>query len=63
VNVSLRDEMVAMAAEDEQVRAEPAADGSLFDGHHPTMRPSTTGTLLRVSAVHDWCTFGAHRPL
>jgi len=42
MNEPLRDELLAMAEEDQRVRAELAADGSLFDGYHPRMR-----------AVHD----------
>lgn len=35
MDAALRDELLAMAAEDEAVRAELAADGSLFDGYYP----------------------------
>ena len=38
----LRDELVAMDRHDQAVRAELAADGSLFGGYHP-----------RMAAVHD----------
>ena len=38
MNDALRDELVAMAEEDQRVRAELASDGSLFDGYHPRMR-------------------------
>ncbi|MDG3004945.1 DUF6624 domain-containing protein [Paludisphaera mucosa] len=39
---ALRAELLAMAAEDQAVRAALAADGTLFDGYHPAMQ-----------AVHD----------
>jgi hypothetical protein len=42
MNAALRAELVAMAEEDQRVRAALAADGSLFDGYHP-----------RMQAVHD----------
>ena len=42
MNDALRDELVAMGEEDQRVRARLAADGSLFDGYHPS-----------VKAVHD----------
>lgn len=36
-NSVLRDELLLMRAEDERVREELAADGSLYDGYHPRM--------------------------
>ena len=42
MNIPLQDELVATAEEDQRVRAELAADGSLFGGYHE-----------RVKAVHD----------
>jgi hypothetical protein len=42
MNPALRDELVRMDAYDQAVRAELAADGSLFQGYHP-----------RMAAVHD----------
>ena len=40
-DADLRRALLAMAAEDEAVRAELAADGSLFAGYHP-----------RIAAIH-----------
>lgn len=42
MNQTLRDELLRMDDHDQAVRAELAADGSLFDGYHP-----------RMAAVHD----------
>lgn len=36
-NSSLREDLLQMRAEDERVRAELAADGSLYEGYHPRM--------------------------
>lgn len=57
MNTTLRDELVAMAAEDERVRAELAADGSLFDGYHPAMRAVHDRNAARLTAIidaHGW---------
>jgi hypothetical protein len=37
MNAALRQELLAMAEEDQRVRAELAADGSLCQGYHPVM--------------------------
>lgn len=37
IDPALRSELVAMANEDQRIRAELAADGSLFQGYHPRM--------------------------
>ena len=42
MNLALRDELIRMDDYDQTVRAELAADGSLFQGYHP-----------RMAAVHD----------
>lgn len=57
MNAALRDELVAMAAEDQQVRAELASDGSLFDGYHPTMQAVHDRNAARLTAIiatHGW---------
>jgi hypothetical protein len=57
MNALLRDELVAMAEEDQRVRAELAADGSLFDGYHPTMQAVHDKNAARLSEVveqHGW---------
>lgn len=46
-----------MAEEDERVRAELAADGSLFDGYHPRMEEvhrRNGQQLLTIIAEHGW---------
>src|SRR5438309_8926559 len=53
----LREELLAMAAEDQRVRAELAADGSLFDGYHPRMAEVHRRNGDRLAAIldrHDW---------
>jgi hypothetical protein len=42
MNAALRSELIQMDEHDQSVRAELAADGSLFNGYHP-----------RMAAVHD----------
>jgi hypothetical protein len=57
VDNSLRDTLLAMAAEDERVRAELAADGSLFDGYHPRMQAVHDKNAARLSEIvarHSW---------
>jgi uncharacterized protein DUF6624 len=44
-------ELLAMADEDHRVRAELAADGSLFDGYHPRMRAVHDGNAARLLAI------------
>jgi hypothetical protein len=54
---SLREELLAMAAEDQRVRAELAADGSLFDGYHPRMAEVHRRNAARLAAIldqHGW---------
>jgi hypothetical protein len=50
-------ELVAMAEEDERLRAELAADGSLFDGYHPRMEDvqrRNAARLLGIVERHGW---------
>lgn len=49
----LRSELLAMAAEDRRVRAELAADGSLFDGYHPRMAEVHRRNAARLAAILD----------
>ncbi len=49
----LREELLAMAAEDQRVRAELAADGSLFDGYHPRMAEVHRRNAARLEAILD----------
>ena len=44
MNDTLRNELLTMVVEDRQVRAELAADGSLFEGYHPRMREVPAAT-------------------
>jgi hypothetical protein len=52
-NPALRDELLALAAEDQRVRAELAADGSLFRGYHPVMERVHRRNAVRLAAVID----------
>jgi hypothetical protein len=57
MNAALRDELVAMAAEDQRVRAGLAADGSLFDGYHPAMQAVHDRNAARLTEIigrHGW---------
>ena len=45
MNAALRDELLAMAEQDQRVRAELAADGSLSDGYDPTMQAVHAGLV------------------
>jgi hypothetical protein len=57
MNAALRDELLAMAAEDQQVRAELAADGSLFDGYHPRMQvvhDKNAARLTKIIEEYGW---------
>lgn len=56
-SMSLRDELLAMAAEDHAVRTALAADGSLFRGYHPTMADvhrRNAARLETIIAQHGW---------
>lgn len=55
--IDLRDELLAMAATDQAVRAELAADGSLFDGYHPRMAEvhrRNADRLKQILERHGW---------
>jgi len=57
LNETLREELLARAAEDAAVRTELAADGSLFQGYHPRMEEVHRRNGLRLSALldeHGW---------
>ena len=57
MNDALRNELLDMAAEDLRVRAELAADGSLFYGYHPRMAEVHRRNAARLDAVieeHGW---------
>jgi hypothetical protein len=57
MDAALWDELVAMAAEDRRVRAELAANGSLFDGYHPAMQAVHDLNAARLTAIierHGW---------
>jgi hypothetical protein len=57
MNAALRDELLAMAEEDQRVRAELASDGSLFDGYHPTMKAVHDKNAARLTEIieqHGW---------
>lgn len=54
---TLRDELLALVAEDTRVREELAADGSLFEGYHPRMAEvhQRNGQRLgEIMAQHGW---------
>ena len=55
LNPALRDELLAMADEDQRVRAELAADGSLFTGYHPRMELVHRRNAARLAAILDRC--------
>lgn len=53
----LRTEILALAAEDQRVREELAADGSLFEGYHPRMEAvhrHNAARLRELIANHGW---------
>ena len=53
----LRNELLAMAAEDRRVRAELMADGSLSDGYHPRIEEAHRRNAARLTesiAGHGW---------
>ena len=54
---TLRTQLLALRARDEQVRAELAADGSLFEGYHPRMEEVhrlNARELRSVIETHGW---------
>ncbi|HYU78677.1 MAG TPA: DUF6624 domain-containing protein [Vicinamibacterales bacterium] len=44
-------ELIALASEDQRVREELAADGSLFDGYHPRMEGVHRRNAARLAAI------------
>jgi hypothetical protein len=57
MNDALRDELLAMEAEDRRVRAELMAEGALGDGYHPRMAEVHNRNADRLSAIieqHGW---------
>src|SRR4051812_24269343 len=50
---ALRAELLALAAEDQRVRAELTADGSLFDGYHPRMAEVHRRNAVRLAEILD----------
>jgi hypothetical protein len=53
MNEELRDELIAMAEEDQRVRDELAATGELFDGYHPRMEEVHVRNARRLAEVLD----------
>ena len=59
MNEELRAELIQMDDYDQAVRAELAADGSLFDGYHPRMaavHDANAARLRAIVATHGWPT-------
>jgi len=59
MNEELRAELMQMDDYDQAVRAELAADGSLFDGYHPRMAAVHDANAARLRAIivtHGWPT-------
>jgi hypothetical protein len=59
MNEELRAELMQMDDYDQAVRAELAADGSLFDGYHPRMaavHDANAARLRAIIATHGWPT-------
>ena len=57
VDGELRSELLAMADEDQRVRAELAADASLFEGYHPRMEEVHRRNGARLQEIierHGW---------
>jgi hypothetical protein len=57
MNAALRDELLALEAEDRRVRAELAAEGVLGDGYHPHMEDVHRRNAARLKEVidaHGW---------
>jgi hypothetical protein len=51
MNTALRAELIGMDDYDQAVRAELAADGSLFDGYHPRMAAVHDANAARLRAI------------
>lgn len=59
MNDTLRTELIQMDDHDQTVRAELAAEGSLFDGYHPRMAAVHDANAARLKAIiaeHGWPT-------
>jgi len=59
MNETLRAELIQMDEYDQTVRAELAADGSIFDGYHPRMaavHDANAARLRTIIASHGWPT-------
>jgi hypothetical protein len=59
LNEALRAELLAMDEHDQAVRAELAADGSLFEGYHPRMaavHDANAARLREIICEHGWPT-------
>ena len=59
MNDELRAELIAMDEDDQAVRAELAADGSLFQGYHPRMAAAHDANATRLQKIireHGWPT-------
>src|SRR5215217_2426762 len=59
MNEELRAELIEMDDHDQAVRAELAADGSLFDGYHPRMaavHDANAARLRTIVVTHGWPT-------
>lgn len=57
MNEALRTELIQMDEYDQAVRAELAADGSLFEGYHPRMAAVHDANAARLRAIiadHGW---------
>src|SRR5688572_30331260 len=54
---TLREELLALAADDRKVRAELVADGTLFGGYHPRLEAVHQHNARRLDEiidVHGW---------
>jgi hypothetical protein len=61
INQALRNELLAMAAEDLKIREELAADGSLFEGYHPRMEMVHRKNAARLREIIDANGWPGHR--
>jgi hypothetical protein len=50
----IRSELLALVEEDQRVRAELVAEGSLFDGYHPRMRAVHEANAEGERPPGDW---------
>ncbi len=57
---AVADELTALAAEDQRVRAELAADGSLYDGYHPVMEAVHRRNAARLEAIVEQVGWPGH---